>query len=108
MTASSNLTCDELIDVMDALNVAWMNCGAPEGATLEVLLRWESIDGAVTDGEAEAADLMIRTAEALSPGLLAAAHSYANHIEAGQPDYDQQHFIRRLFAAKMGHDPFPA
>ena len=108
MTASSNLTCDELIDAMDALNVAWTNCGEPEGAILDVLLRWESIDGAVMDGEVEAAELMIRTAEALAPGLLAAAHNYANHIEAGQPDYDQPRFIRRLFREQMGRDPFPA
>ena len=73
MTASSNLTCDELTNIMESLNSAWTNCGEPEGDVLDVLLRWESIDGAVMDGEVEAARLMRRTAESICPGLLAAA-----------------------------------
>jgi hypothetical protein len=103
MTTTEDLT---LIDIMEHLGAAWSTCGEADGAVLGLLLRWESVSGAVADGETEAADLITRTAEATCPGLLAAAHSYANHIEAGQPDYDQQRFIRRLFTAEMGRDPF--
>ena len=106
MTASSNLTCDELTNIMESLNSAWTNCGEPEGDVLDVLLRWESIDGAVMDGEVEAARLMRRTAESICPGLLVAAEVYGRHVEAGQPDFDDPRFIRRLFATLMGCDPF--
>ena len=46
------------------------------------------------------------TIDARCPGLLAAAEVYGRHIEAGQPDFDDPRFIRRLFTAHMGRDPF--
>jgi hypothetical protein len=64
------------------------------------------VGDAAADGETEAADLIVRTAEATCPGLLAAARIYAQHVEGGWPHpYDEQR-VRALFTAEMGRDPF--
>jgi len=101
-----NAECATLIGLMESLNSAWTTCGEPEGDVLDVLLRWESIDGAVMDGEVEAARLMRRTAESICPGLLAAAEVYGRHVEAGWPHAFDEQRIRALFTAHMGRDPF--
>lgn len=101
-----NAECSALISLMEHLEAAWSACGQSLDDACGVLLRWESIDGAVMDGEVEAARLMRRTAESICPGLLAAAEVYGRHVEAGQPDFDDPRFIRRLFTTHLGRDPF--
>ena len=100
-----HLTCDELIDAMESLHSAWMNCGKPLGIVIDTIdTFYMPID--FMRGAQSAADNISTQIEAQAPGLLAAAHSYANHVEAGQPDFDDPRFIRRLFTAHMGRDPF--
>lgn len=100
-----HLTCDELIDAMESLHSAWMNCGKPVGIVIDTIdAFYMPID--FMRGAQSAADDIAAQIEAHAPGLLAAAHSYANHIEAGQPDFDDPRFIRRLFTDHMGRDPF--
>ena len=101
-----NAECAALISIMEHLDAALTTCGEPEGPVLDVLLRWESIDGAVMDGEVEAARLMRRAAESICPGLLSAAEVYAAHVEAGWPHAFDEQRIRALFGAHMGRDPF--
>jgi hypothetical protein len=104
-TKPPTLTADELTDAMESLHGAWMECGKPLGEIIDLIdAYYMPID--LMRGDQATADTIAAEIEARCPGLLSAAHSYANHIEAGQPDYDQQRFIRRLFTAEMGRDPF--
>lgn len=91
-----------LIETLEHLSSAWTNCGEALDAPCGVLLRWQDLE---RDGEFSD-DVMRRTAESICPGLLAAAEVYGRHVEAGQPDFDDPRFIRRLFATLMGRDPF--
>lgn len=101
-----NPECAALIGLMEHLETAWSTCGQSLDGACGVLLRWESIDGAVMDGEVEAARLMRRTAESICPGLLAAAEVYGRHVEAGWPHAFDEQRIRALFTTHMGRDPF--
>jgi hypothetical protein len=101
-----NAECATLISIMEHLEAAWSACGQSLDAACGVLLHWESIDGAVMDGEVEAARLMRRTAESICPGLLAAAEVYGRHIEAGWPYAFDERRIRALFTTHKGRDPF--
>ena len=106
-TKPPTLTCDELINAMEALSAAWAECGERPGIVADALDEYDWVADLLAEPKSGSeADTLIAEIEARCPGLLAAAHSYANHIEAGQPDYDQQRFIRRLFTAEMGRDPF--
>lgn len=94
-----------LIEILEHLSSAWMTCGEPPGVVADCLDSFDLTADLIADNAALTAKLRA-TIDARCPGLLAAAHSYANHIEAGQPDYDDPRFVRRLFTERMGRDPF--
>lgn len=94
-----------LIEILEHLSSAWTTCGERPGVVADCLDSFDLTADLIADNAALTAKLRA-TIEARCPGLLAAAEIYGRHIEAGQPDFDDPSFIRRLFSASMGRDPF--
>jgi hypothetical protein len=94
-----------LIETLEHLSSAWTNCGERPGIVADCLDSFDLTADLIADNAALTANLRA-TIDARCPGLLAAAEVYGRHIEAGQPDFDDPRFIRRLFTAHMGRDPF--
>ena len=94
-----------LIETLEHLIAAWSACGERPGIVADCLDSFDLTADLIADNAALTANLRA-TIDARCPGLLAAAEVYGRHIEAGQPDFDDPRFIRRLFTAHMGRDPF--